>query len=399
MPIPTPVHASTSTLCTSMRWKDWAGYYAVCSFDTNHDREYFAIRHAAALIDVSPLFKYEITGPDAAKFLARVTVKDITKLKIGQITYCCWCDDDGKVVDDGTITRISDSHFRLTAAEPSLAWFERYKRGYDIAMEDSTTRFAALSLQGPKSRDLLKAITEGINFDELKYFYMATGNIAGIDVSVSRTGYTGDLGYEVWIENKGDSAAKVYDTILTKGEPFSVKACGLDAMDVSRIEAGFIMNGVDYFSAHHCIIDARKSSPYELGLGWCVNLDRESFIGQEALKKEKAKGSAYTLVGLDIDWDDIEQEFGKYDLPPEICNKAWRDGRPVYNFSGEFIGKATSGAWSPMLKKNMALASVKTGYAKAGNILKFEITVEYQRKLVRATVVELPYFNPKRKKA
>jgi aminomethyltransferase len=382
-----------------MRWKEWAGHYAVCSYDTTHDSEYFAFRHSAGLIDVTPLFKYDIKGKDAAKFLARVTVKDCTKLKPGRMTYLCWCDDAGKVIDDGTVARLGDEHFRLNAAEPSLSWLHKFSRGYDVTIEDMSSKIGALSLQGPKSRDILKSCVD-CDMDALKFFGITQATLAGKPVWVSRTGYTGDLGYEIW--SSAADALAVYDGIMAAGKPFAIMAAGLDAMDVTRVEAGFIMNGVDYFSANHCMIEERKSSPYELGLGWTIDLERADgtpFVGQTALKAEKARGSEWTLVGLDIDWVETENLFGEYGLPPEVCSKAWREGKPVYDQSGHWIGMATSGAWSPILKKNLALAQIKTAHAKEGNKIRFEMTVEYRRHTVTATVTKTPFFNPPRKRS
>jgi len=399
MPAPTHFHPRTAALCHSMRWKDWAGYHAVCSYETSHDAEYFAFRHSAGLIDVSPLFKYDIRGKDAAKYLARLTVKDVTKFKTGRMTYLCWCDDDGKVVDDGAVARLGDDHFRLTAAEPSLSWLMRFTRGYDVKIDDVSTKLGALSLQGPNSRNILKACTDA-DMDGLKFFGITSAKLAGKPVWVSRTGYTGDLGYEIW-SDAPDSVA-VYDAIMKAGEAYAIMPCGLDAMDVTRVEAGFIMNGVDYFSAHHCMIEERKSSPYELGLGWTVDLDRADgvpFVGQTALKAEKARGSEWQLVGLDIDWIETENLFAEYGLPPEVCSKAWRDGKPVYDQTGHWVGMATSGAWSPILKKNLALAQVKAAHAKEGTKLRFEMTVEFRRHTVTATVVKTPFYNPPRKRS
>jgi aminomethyltransferase len=400
MPIASPFHPRTAAHCTSLRWKDWAGYYAVCSYETTHDSEYFAFRHSAGLIDVSPLYKYEITGKDAAAFLSRVTVRDVHKLKTGRVTYLCWCDDDGKVIDDGTVAKLADGHYRLTAAEPSLAWLNRFTRGYDVKIEDSTTRFGALSLQGPNARGILKACVEG-DVAGLKFFGIMPTKLAGLPVWVSRTGYTGDLGYEVWCESA--DATRVYDALLAAGEAFAIMPAGLDAMDVTRIEAGFIMNGVDYFSAHHCLIEERKSSPFEIGLGWTVELERPAgqppFVGQEALKREKAKGSEWQLVGLDVDWVETEALFAEYGLPPEVPSAAWRTGKPVYDLAGSWIGMATSGAWSPILKRNLALAQIATPFAREGQKVKFEVTVEYRRHTVTATVAKLPFYNPERKRS
>ncbi len=396
MPIATPFHPVTSSLCKSMRWKDWAGYHAVCTYEPNHDAEYFAFRHSAGLIDVSPLFKYDVTGPDAAKFLARVTVRDITKLKPGRMTYLCWCDDEGKVIDDGAIVCIAPNHYRITAAEPSFAWFRKFDRGYNIQIEDVSSNIGALSLQGPKSREILVSCAEG-DVAGLKFFGMMPTKIGGIDILLSRTGYTGDLGYEIWVD--AERAVPLYEKLLAAGKSYSMLPAGLDAMDVTRVEAGFIMNGVDYYSAHHCMTEERKSSPYELGLGWTIELDRAPFVGQAALKKEQEKGSEWQLVGLDVDWVETENLFNEYGLPPEICSKAWRDGRPVYDLTGHWIGMATSGAWSPILKKNLALAQVKTPFAKEGSKLRFEMTVEYRRHTVTATVMKTPFFNPPRKRS
>ncbi len=396
MPHPTPFHRRTAKLCSSMLWKDWAGFYAVRSYQTSHEPEYFAIRHAAGLIDVSPLFKYEVHGPDAARFLSRVTVRDVGRLAVGRVTYLCWCDDDGKVVDDGTLARLDEDYYRLTSAEPSLAWLERSRRGFDVAIEDSSERLGALSLQGPTSRTILDSLAD-MELGGLKFFGLARCRLDGIEVWVTRTGYTGDLGYEIWVER--ESAERLYDVLVAAGRPFGLVPAGLDAMDVTRVEAGFIMNGVDYFSAHHCLTEGRKSSPYELGLAWTVALDREPFIGREALVREKERGPSRLLVGLDLDWPELEAIFDRYGLPPEVPSGAWRDGRPVYDADGRWIGQATSGAWSPTLKKNLALAQIEAGRAREGGEVRIEITAEYRRHSVAATLVKPPFFNPPRKRA
>lgn len=396
MPVPTMFHSRTSRLCTSLNWKDWGGYYSVRSYDTHHEPEYFAIRHSAGLIDVTPLFKYEVYGPDAAAFLSRLTVKNISKLKVGRVTYLCWCDDDGKVVDDGTISRLDEDYYRLTAAEPSLSWIRRFARGYDVAIEDSTDRIGALALQGPNSREILRRVTDA-DMDALKFFGTVRCLLDGATVQLSRTGYTGDLGYEVWVDRK--DAEHVYDALISAGGDYGLLPAGLDAMDVTRVEAGFIMNGVDYFSAQHCLTERRKASPFELGLGWTVQVDRGPFVGQDALRREKEAGSKRRFVGLDISWTEVEEVFAGYGLPPELPVSAWRDGRPVYDRENRWIGQATSGAWSPTLKKNLALAQLESAFAEEGTVVKIEITAEYRRHSVTATVASPPFFNPPRKRA
>jgi aminomethyltransferase len=396
MPIPTPFHPRTAELCTSMFWKEWAGYHAVRSFDTSHEREYFAFRNGAGVIDVSPLYKYEITGPGAAALLSRVTVRDIGSLGIGRVTYLCWCDDDGKVVDDGTVSRLGEQHFRLTAADPTLAWLHRYARPYDVTIEDSSARLAALAIQGPTSRDVLRQVSDA-PLDTLGFFATTPASLDGVPVQISRTGYTGDLGYEVWVDH--EHALRVWDAIMAAGRDYRVLPAALDAMDVTRIEAGFIMNGVDYFNASHCLIESRKSTPYELGLGWTVKLDREPFVGQAALRAEKARGSAWAVAGLRYDWDEYEALFARHGLPPQVPAGAWRSGVPVYDQSGRQVGQATSGAWSPLLKANLALASIRTPHHAEGTRLQIEVTVEYERHRVGAVVCKTPFFNPERKRS
>ncbi len=395
MPIATPFHPRTLASCTSLLYKDWAGYYAVRSYDTAHDREYFAFRHACGLIDVTPLYKYDVRGKDAARHLARVMVRDIRKLKLKQVMYVCWCDDDGKMIDDGTVSRLDEDHYRLTSSEPAWHWLARTSRGLEVTIGDVSDQIAALSVQGPTSRDAVDAACDGA-ISALKFFRLERARIDGADVIISRTGYTGDLGYEIWMKN--DDALRVYDAIMAAGRAYGMEPAGLDAMDVTRVEAGFILNGVDYYSSLRCLIPSRKSTPYELGLGWMVNLKHEPFIGREALVRENQTGPSRALVGLEVDWNETERLFRVHGLPPEVHTGAWRDSRPVYDTRGVFIGQATSGAWSPLLKKNLALATVKAEHARPGTVVRFEMTIEYERRAVKATVVKTPFFDPERKR-
>jgi aminomethyltransferase len=396
MPLPTPFHPRTAALCSSLFWKEWAGCHAVRSYDTCHQREYFALRHAAGLIDVSPLYKYEVWGAGAGEFLAEVLVRDPRKMAVGRVSYLCWCDDAGKLLDDGTVSRLDQDHYRVTAAEPAGAWFERHIRGRRVTVRDVTERLAALALQGPNSREILRQVCDA-DLDALRFFRVVPATIEGAAVHLSRTGYTGDLGYEIWIRN--DDALDVWDAIMAAGRAYRIEPVGLDALDVARVEAGFIMNGVDYFGAQHCMIESRKSSPFELGLGWTVKLDRDPFIGQRALREERGSGSPWSLVGLEIDWDEFEALHDEVGLPPNVPSGAWRTALPVYSERGRQIGQATSGTWSPILKQNLALASVESRAAAIGTRLQIEVTVEYRRRQVTATVARTPFFNPGRKRA
>lgn len=374
-------------------WKEWAGYHAVRSYDVSLEREYNAFRQAAGLLDVTGLFKYDIRGKDAAQFLSRVTVRDITKMSVGRVTYLCWCDDEGMVVDDGTCTRIGEQHYRLTAAVPTYFWLKRLSRGYDVEIDDTSAKLGALALQGPTSREVLKACTDA-DMDGLKFFRHTSALLDGIEVDITRTGYTGDLGYEIWVPN--DDAIAVWDALMSAGKPYGIEPAGLDALDVTRVEAGFIMLGVDFFSAPACTIEARKSTPYEIGLGWTVKLDREPFVGQAALREHKERPK-WQLVGLDISWPELEELYESFGLPPSLPAHTSREDIPIY-FEGKFVGKATSHTWSPILKKYIALASVHTPYATEGARLQIEHTVEGERRTVSATVVSPPFYDPERKR-
>jgi aminomethyltransferase len=273
---------------------------------------------------------------------------------------------------------------------------QRNAHGFDVQIDDASERLGSLALQGPASRTILQAAC-GDGIAQLKFFAIAPFRVGGVDVLVSRTGYTGDLGYEIWVPR--EQALKVWDAIMAAGQPYLLQPAGLDAMDVTRIEAGFVLNGVDYFSAPHCPIESRKSTPFEIGLGWTVKLDREPFIGQAALLEERARGSKWAKVGLMIDWDEYEALFAAVGLPPNVPSAAWRTAIPVFDTRGRQIGQATSGAWSPILKQNLALASIESTYARPGSRLRIEVTVEYHRKQVTAVVAATPFFDPERKRA
>ncbi len=392
----TPFFPRQLALCESMHWKEWAGYHAVSSYLTVNDAEYFAFRNAAGMLDVTPLYKYRVQGKDAAAFLAHIMVKDITKLGIGRVTYLCWCNHEGKVVDDGTVMRRGEEDFFVTTADPCFSWFSRFLRGYDVTLEDLSDQVAAVALQGPTSRDLLKQITDA-DLDNLKFFRTTKALLDDLPVWISRTGYTGDLGYEIWVEN--EHALAMWDALMATGRNYALRPVGLDALDICRVEAGLVLKNVDYYNALHALIDDRKSSPYELSLGWTVQLDREPFNGQKALRREKEEGSQWAFVGLDIDWPETEALYERHSLPPEISNAAWRMSIPIYwdPDGTRQIGYATSGTWSPILKKNIALATIEAEYQEVGTEVQFEMTVEHKRHTVTATVAKPQFFNPARK--
>jgi aminomethyltransferase len=384
----TPFHERTAALCASHAWRRWAGYVVASSYELSHEREYHSIRAAAALFDVSPLYKYAVTGKDAARLLDHVVTRNIQQLSVGQVVYTPWCDANGKVLDDGTVARLGEQSFRITAAEPNLRWLEDNAGGLEVKIEDVSEALAALSLQGPASRAILGGI-------ELKYFRLAETRIASIPVTVSRTGYTGDLGYEIWVEKK--SALNLWDALIAAGTPHGIMPAGMLALDVARLEAGLMLIDVDYVPARKALIDGQTSSPFELDLGWTVNLMKERFVGRDALVAEAAREPQWRLVGVEIDWDSLERLYAEVGLATRLPPQAWRMSVPIYS-GAEQAGYATSGGWSPLLKKYIALAHLRTPYFTPGTELEMEITVEHHRKRALARVVKKPFFDPERKR-
>jgi len=391
----TPFHERTSRLSVAQNWRRWAGYMVVGSYDLSLDHEYWAIRDRAALIDVSPLMKYVIEGPDAARLLHKVTPRDVLKMKEGVVSYTGWCDEEGKLLDDGTIARLGPQLFRMTSAEPSLRWLAMNAVGMDVRVTEVTDQIAALSLQGPKSRAVLNRVC-GDNVDALKYFRAMENVIGNAPVNVSRTGYTGDLGYEIWIE--AEHALPVWDALMEAGDDYGITPCGILAMDMARVEAGLFMVDVDYTASTHAWIDGQKSSPLEMGLDWAVNLDKKGyFVGRRALEREKREGSAWKLVGLDIGWEGLERLFGEVGLPPQIPHMALRASLPVMA-DGRQVGYASTSTWSPVLKKYIALAHVQRPHYEPGSQVAVEVTVEHHRRHAPAKVVKLPFYDPVWKK-
>ncbi len=396
MPIPTPFHPRTSELSKSKEWREWSGYWSAVTYEHTHEREYFAIRNSAALIDVSPLFKYDITGPQAAAVVDRIVARDMTHCKIGQILYSPWCDDDGKVVDDGTVWRLTEDRLRITAADPSLRWFQDCGAGLEADVVDVSSSLAALALQGPNARKILLRTAGAEALSNLPYYYLTQGEIGGAPVTITRTGYTGDLGYELWMDSA--DALEVWDRVVLAGADYGLLPAGLAALDVARIEAGLLLIDVDYVSSLKALTESRKSSPFELGLGWTVALDAGDFMGRRALLDEAQRGSAWSLVGLEVAWSDLDRLYAAYDLAPQVAGRASRDPAPVY-IGERQIGQATSMAFSPLLKTYLALATIERKYASLGQAVELEMTVEYQRTRVPAQVSRKPFYDPPHKRS
>ena len=390
-----PFFERTTKLNESQEWRRWSGYLAATNYELTHENEYFAIRTKAALLDITPLYKYIISGSDAQQFLDRLVTRNIGICKVGQVMYTPWCDEDGKQIDDGTVQRLANDKFRITSAEPNLEWIEQNAAGINLTITDDSKTTAALALQGPNSRAILNSIASD-SLDSLKFFWMLNTQFHDISVTISRTGYTGDLGYEIWMDPK--DALSVWDLLMDKGKSYGITPTGLQALDMARIEAGLILLDVDYISARHAIIEPRKSSPYELGLGWAVKMKKKDFIGKKALKAELLRGPKWNLVGIEIEWEELENLYRDAGLAPSLPSTAWRTSTPLYH-GDEQVGYATSGCWSPILKRYIALAHVKSEFSQLGSKLKFELKVEHFRKLTPAKVVNTPFFDPERKRS
>jgi aminomethyltransferase len=390
----TPFHARTAALCHSHSWRRWAGYVVASAYELSHEREYHAIRSSAALLDISPLYKYRIGGRDAARLLDRVVTRDVQRSAIGQVLYTSWCDHAGKVLDDGTLARLDERTFRMTSAEPNLRWLQDNAIGLDVTIEDVSERIAALAVQGPSSRAILEVLCDA-DLSRLKYFRMTSARVGDISVDVSRTGYTGDLGYELWLDSK--DALAVWDRLVDCGTPYGLVPAGMLALDVARIEAGLMLMDVDYVSARKALTARQTSSPYELDLAWTVNLEKPAFVGCDALRAENVRPPEWRFVGVEVDWDSIERMYSAVGLAPQLPSTVWRSSVPIYQ-GGAQAGYATSGGWSPLLKKYIALAHVRAVYAEPGSSVEIEMTVEHERERAAACVVKKPFFNPERKR-
>jgi aminomethyltransferase len=395
VPIGTPFHPRTFPLCESLSYRDWSGYYTVSNYETHHEHEYNAIRNAAALIDISPLFKYMVSGPDAARLVDRVITRNAQAMEVGQVFYTPWCDEQGAVIDDGTVARLDEHHFRWTAADPSLRWLTQNASGLRVDLDDVSESVAALALQGPMAASVLRACAEA-DIDRLKYFRIVEGRIGGALVDISRTGYTGDLGYEIWM--RSEHAVTVWDTLMAAGQAFELKPAGMLALDVARTEAGLLLIDVDFSGSRKALIPAQRYTPFELGLGRLVALDKGPFVGRAALTEERRRGPRRMIVGLEIEWADVEAHYERVGLAPVAPAATSRVPVPVLKGSRQ-IGRATTTAWSPTLKRLIALATIDAPHFDEGTRVEFEITVEGVRHFVGAKVVRTPFFNPARKTA
>jgi aminomethyltransferase len=381
--IKTPFHDRARALCQTDSFIPWSGYTTVDVF-TTMEQEYFAIRNAATLYDLTPMIKYRVAGPDALAYLNRLVTRDIAKLRPNRVAYCVWCNDEGQLIDDGTIFRLGESEYRLCTAERQLDWLLDSALGFEVSVEEVTDTVAALALQGPTSCAVLKTLgLAGV--ERLKPFDIGVFRIADAPVTISRTGFTGDLGYEIWMEPA--AAEAVWDALMGAGRSRGIRAIGSQALNVARIEAGFVSPHVDFLSAEQTIRTGRDRSPFELGLGWLVNFDKGHFTGRRALLAEERAGPRRRLVGLDIEGNKPAHNALVY---------ADRSGRRE-------AGHVSSAVWSPTCKRNLALAMVDASHIAMGSEVWVEIYLNrelvWERRMSRAVVVERAFFAPARRLA
>lgn len=403
-PAVTPLFERQVTDNESLAWRDWAGHAAPVHYEPEFHREYWAIRQSAGILDVSPLYKYEFFGADAEVLAQRLLTRDVSRCRVGQVMYGCWCNDDGDVLQDGNLWRLGEQHFRLSAADPSLRWFEDCASDLDVEVRDTSRELAALAVQGPRSHRILEQLF-GVSVGDLGYFRGTSLNWRGGEIGLTRTGFTGDLGYEVWIP--GARAEEVWDALLAVGREHGALPAGLAALDAVRIEAGLVLIEVDFFSAAHCLLDERKSTPYDLGLGWTVKLvDGNDFVGRRALEQ---RAREWTVCGLEVTWPELERHYRARGLRPQMVGHgADRTAVPL-RLEGEVVGQVTSRFFSPLLKRHIGLCSIRLeafgleGDARDqllhGRAVELELDIERERVAAVARLCALPHYDPPHKRA
>ena len=395
----TPFHERTSALNETQLWSHWSGTLAANRYQVSDKMEYFAVRNAAGVFDSSPLYKYRITGKDAEAFLAGILARDIRACPPGQAQYTCWLDDNGFVIEDGVILHTSKNEYLLTSAEPNMAYLQDRSGRHDVTIEDVSDELGTLALQGPRSRDLLKKLVP--QMEKIPYFGVAKGEIGGAGVTVSRTGYSGDLGYEVWIDTP--DALHVWDTLWDSMEGHGVLPFGLAALEMLRIEAGLLLMEADFDSSRYAWNDAHRSTPIELGWSWMfkdLKADDRAFIGRKALEREIAdKTSRWAMRGLILDWQDYDRVYDRAGLVPPKDHTPVLEDWMLYDDEYKRVGYATSFMYSPMLQRHIAIARVRPDLARLGTKVNIETTVNHQYELVAAHVARLPLYNPERKTA
>ena len=395
----TPFHARTSQANETGLWSHWSGYLAADSYVMSDKFEYFAIRNGAGVFDTSPLYKYRIYGHDAERYLSGVLLRDIGKCRSGQAQYTAWCDDDGWVLEDGVVFRHSDDEFLLTAARPNLAYFSALIDGMSVAVEDVSETHGALAVQGPRSRGLLSGLAPEI--EDLGYFRLTEAKIGDAAVTISRTGYTGDLGYEIWVP--ADEAVEVWDRLFEAGSPQGAIPVGQTAILITRIEAGLVLIDVDFDSARFAWNDDQRTTPVELGLGWMVNdLERSErpFIGRRAIEREITEGtSRWKTVGIIVDWEHWARAHNDRGLVTPKDHHPGHGAMMLYDDALERVGYVPSFVYSPLLQRHIGIGRVRPEHGKPGTKVGIEVTIDHRYEVIDSQVTRLPFYDPPRRTA
>jgi aminomethyltransferase len=395
----TPFHPRLAELNASGLWSHWAGYLSAPRYDVSAKHEYFAIRNSAGLFDTSPLFKYWIRGRDAERFLAGVLTRDIRLARPGRAQYTVWCDDRGFVLEDGVFFRHSDTEFFLTAARPNLAYFSDLVGRLQVEIEDVSDDYGVLAVQGPRSREILATLTPDV--EGLGFFDLRSTKIGPAAVTVSRTGYTGDLGFEIFVG--ADDALPVLDAVLEAGAGRGLLLFGEEALLMARIEAGLVLIDVEFSSSRLAFTDHERITPKELGFGWMlrgIDADDRPFIGRDAIRRELAdKTSRWAMVGLRLDWEEYARLYTEAGLLPPKDETPLAYESMLYDPAGGRVGYATSLMYSPILQRHIAMARVRPDHAAVGSRVDVELTVNHEYRTVPAEVARLPLYNPERKTA
>lgn len=391
----TPFHDRLSALNTTGLWQHWSGHLVAVKYQSSEKFEYFAVRNGAGLTDTSPLYKYRISGTGATEFLARTLVRDVRTCAVGEAQYTLWCDDAGHVVEDGVVFRTGDDEYLLTTAEPNEAHFDGLIGRSPVSITDVSDEFASLAVQGPLSRELLAGFEPSLA--ALPYFHHAPARIGGVEVRVSRTGYTGDLGYEIWTPS--EHAGTVLDAVLDASGGRGIHPAGQAALLMLRVEAGLLLVGVDFHSSRFAFTDQQRSTPHELGFGWMTRgIEGRAYVGRDAIVRERAEGrTRWSTVGLVVDWQAWDERYRAAGIIPP------KDPTPVVgdmlllDDAMQRIGYTTTFMYSPVLQRHIALARVVPAHAAPGTVVHLEVTIDHRHQVVPATVTRTPLYNPPRR--
>ena len=380
----TPFYDRMKAVDTINSWHDWKGYTTPDVLYCG-ETEYFALRNTTGVFDITPMTKYRITGPDSLAYIDRLVTRDMSKIKPGRVAYAVWCDDRGQVIDDGTIFHLKEGEYRLCSQERHMAWLTAAAIGFDVSIVDETEDIAALAVQGPTTWSILNKMgLEGL--EELKPFGLTHFEFEGTELMVSRTGFTGDLGYELWLAP--EKAEALWDALFEAGKDYAMRPIGVHALELARIEAGYLAAYVDFLPSNATVRTGRTRSPLELGLSWLVDFKKPNFNGRRALAEEKRNGSTWRLVKLDIEGNKVADSS-------YIFSNA--------KASKKSIGFVTSAAWSPVCKQNVAIGTVRTPHGEIGSNVWVEVyyqrEMHWNREMAKATVVDKPFWFPPRRGA